>query len=56
MAKKKQWYTEDDFPKSAHQNFVIFGRIFILNNENFKMEVEQTNFVTDLIISAQLYY
>ena len=24
---KKQWYTEDDFSKSTHQNFVIFGRI-----------------------------
>ena len=28
----------------------------ILNNENFKMEVEQTNFVTHLIITEQLYY
>ena len=28
----------------------------ILNNENFKMEVEQTNFVTHLIITVQLYY
>ena len=28
----------------------------ILNNENFKMEVEQTNFVTHLIITIQLYY
>jgi len=26
----------------------------ILNNENFKMEVEQMNFVTDLIITLQL--
>ena len=25
--RKKQWYTEDDFSKSTHQNFVIFGRI-----------------------------
>ena len=24
----KQWYTEDDFSKFTHQNFVIFGRIF----------------------------
>ena len=24
---KKQWYTDDDFSKSTHQNFVIFGRI-----------------------------
>ena len=28
----------------------------ILDNENFKMEVEQTNFVTHLIITIQLYY
>ena len=26
----------------------------ILNNENFKMEVQQTNFVTDLMITVQL--
>ena len=26
-----------------------------LNNENFKMDVEQTNFVTHLIITVQLY-
>ena len=25
---------------------------YILNNENFKMEVEQTNFVTHLIITV----
>ena len=28
----------------------------ILNNENVEMEVEQTNFVTHLIITVQLYY
>ena len=28
----------------------------ILNNENFKMIVEQTNFVTHLIITIQLYH
>ena len=28
----------------------------ILNNENFKMKVEQTNFVTHLIITVQLCY
>ena len=28
----------------------------IVNNENFKMEVEQTIFVTHLIITVQLYY
>ena len=33
------------------QNFYFY---LILNNENFKMEVEQTNFVTHLIITVQL--
>ena len=61
MAAKKQWNTEDDFSKSTHnlefcdiwQNF-SFHRI--LSNENFKMEVEQTNFVTHLLITVQLNY
>ena len=35
------------------QNFYFYR---ILNNEDFKMEVEQTNFVTHLIITVQLYY
>ena len=35
------------------QNFSFYR---ISNNENFKMEVEQTNFVTHLIITVQLYY
>ena len=35
------------------QNFYFYQ---ILNNENFKMEVEQTNFVTHLIITVQLYH
>ena len=35
------------------QNF-YFYRIF--NDENFKMEVEQMNFVTHLIITVQYYY
>ena len=35
------------------QNFYFYG---ILNDENFKMEVEQTNFVTHLIITEQLRY
>ena len=35
------------------QNFNFYR---ILNNENFKMEVELTNFVTHLIITVQLYY
>ena len=29
---------------------------YILSNENFKMEVEQTNFLTHLIITVQLNY
>ena len=35
------------------QNFYFYR---ILNNENFKMEVKQTNFVTHLIITVQLYH
>ena len=35
------------------QNFSFYR---ILSNENFKMEVEQTNFVTHLIITVQLNY
>ena len=38
---------------------VIWQNVYcyrILNNEVFKMEVEQTNFVTHLIIKVQLYY
>ena len=46
MAAKKQWYAENDFSKSTYWNFLIFYFYLILNNENFKMEVEQRNFVT----------
>ena len=35
------------------QNFYFYN---ILNSENFEMEVEQTNFVTHLIITVQLCY
>ena len=38
---------------SFWQNFYFYR---ILNDENFKMEVEQTNFVTHLIITVQLYH
>ena len=34
------------------QNFYFYR---ILNNENLKMQFEQTNFVTHLIITIQLY-
>ena len=52
MAAKKQWCTEDDFSKSTHR---ILGYLAAFS-ENFKMEVEQTNFVTHLIITVQLNY
>ena len=35
------------------QNFSFYR---ILSNEKFKMEVEETNFVTHLIITLQLNY
>ena len=35
------------------QNFYFYR---ILNNENIKMEVEQTNFVAYSIITVQLYH
>ena len=35
------------------QNFYLYR---ILNNENLKMEVERTNFVTHLIITVQYIY
>ena len=35
------------------QNFDFYR---ILNNDNFKMEVGQAEFVTHLIITVQLYY
>ena len=55
MVAKKQWYTENNFYKSRYslkfcnirQNLYLYR---ILNNENFQMEVEQTNFVTHLTI------
>ena len=45
--------------KTISQNLLIwqsFTFYRILNDENFKMEVEQANFVTHLIITGQLYY
>ena len=39
--------------RTISQNLLIYR---ILNNENIKMEVEQTNFVTQSIITVQLYY
>ena len=59
MAAKKQWYTEDGFSKSTHQNFRYLAEFYfyrILNYENFKMEVEQMNFVTHLVIFLKYNY
>ena len=60
MAAKKQWYTGDDFSKSTQLKFCDIWQNFYFyltfNNKNFKMEVEQTNFVTHLIITEQSYY
>ena len=49
--------------KTMSQNLLIktlwyLAEVLLLSyfNENFKMEVEQTNFVTHLIITVQLYY
>ena len=58
MAAKKQWYTDDNnFLENYSLKFCDIWQNFyfycILNNENFKMEVEQTNFVTHLIITVQ---
>ena len=54
---KKQWNTEDRIYSlkfcDIWQKFYFYH---ILNNENFEMEVEQTNFVTHLIITVRLYY
>ena len=60
MAAKKSIGTE----KTVSQNLLIkilwylaeFLLLSYLINENFKMEVEQTNFVIHLIITIQLYY
>ena len=53
--RKKQWYTEICSLKfcDTWQNF-YFYRTF--NNKNFKMEIEQTNFVTHLKITVKSYY
>ena len=60
MAAKKAIVHRRRFLKIYSLKFCDIRQIFyfyrILNNENFKMEVEQTNFVTHLIITVQLYY
>ena len=60
FAAKKAIVHRRRFLKIYSLKFCDIRQIFyfyrILNNENFKMEVEQTNFVTHLIIKVQLYY
>ena len=61
MTAKKQWYSEDDFSKSTWslkfcdiwQNFYFYR---IVDNENFKMEVEQMNLVTHLIFTVHYIF
>ena len=60
MAAKKAMVHRRQFLKiyslkffEIRQNFYFYR---ILNNENFKMEFEQTNFATHVIITVQLYY
>ena len=51
---KQTWQQKSNrTQKTISQNLLIYR---ILNNENIKMEVEQTNFVTHSIITVQLYY
>ena len=60
MAAKKAMVHRRRFLKIYSLKFCDIWQNFdfhrILNNENFKMEVEQKNFVIHLIITMQLYY
>ena len=60
MADKKALVHRRRFLKIYSLKFCVIWQNFyfnrLLNNENFKMEVEQTNFVTHFIITVQLYY
>ena len=53
--RKKQWYTEDDFSKSTLLKILRYLAEFLLFSY-YKMEVEQMNFVRQLMITVQLYY
>ena len=59
MAAKKGMVQRRRFLKIYSLKFCNIWQTFyfyrILNNENLKMEVEQTNFVTHVIITQQLY-
>ena len=60
MAAKKAMVHKRRFLKIYSLKFCdIWEKVYfydILNNENFKMKVEQTKFVSHLIIAVQLYY
>ena len=60
MAAKKAMEHRRQFLKIYSLKFGYIWQNFyfnhVLNNENFIMEVEQTNFVTHLIITVELYY
>ena len=60
MAAKKAVVHRRQFLKIYSLNFCDIWQNFyfyrILYNENFKMEFEQTIFVTHLLITVQLYY
>ena len=57
---KQNWRRKSNgTQKTISQNLLIwqsFNFYRILNDENFKMEVEQTKFVTHLVITVELYY
>ena len=59
MAAKKAMVHRRRFLKNYSLKFCDISQNFyfyrILNNENFKMEVEQTNFVRHLIITVMVY-
>ena len=64
LDKQTWWEKSNGTHKTISQNICIkicdiwqnFYFYCILNNENFKMEVERTNFVTHLIILLQYHY
>ena len=60
MAAKKAMVHRRQFLKIYSLKFCDIWQNFyfchILNNENFEMEVQQTNVVTHLIITVLLYY
>ena len=60
MASKKAMIHRRQFLKIYSLKFCDIGQNFyfylILNNENFKMEVEQKIIETHLIITVELYY